>query len=399
VAQRVTAGAARTAELLAQETPATAIPVPVEPHARLLAANAAAAEFYRAQYPRSWAPEYLAIRLGWAGQLPLDRLGYAPGGWAALVSHLLHEGFSEDELLISGLATRASTGRLIDRFRDRLMFPILTAGPHDQPRVVAFVGRRNPALDTAENPPPKYLNTPETPVFSKAGVLFGLAENAERLTRGALAVLVEGPLDTLAVDLASGGELAGVAPLGTAFTSPQATALSVALSPGTDRVVVATDGDVAGHKAAAHAFDLLTSLGIDPRGAGLPEGSDPAALAETSGPWTLVERLTAAEPLARQVAVRAVEGRDLRWAETRVAAARAVASIVMRAPASTWQREIDAVSTCTGLQLAALMPLMVDRLLMTNGPTGHVPKLVGQQGQHDQKPALGFTGCKRSRCR
>jgi DNA primase catalytic core len=388
VAQRVAAGATRTAGLLARDTPSTVAPTPVTPHARLLAANAAAAEFCAARYPGSWAPGYLAIRLGWAEQLPLERVGYAPAGWTSLVDHLLRAGFTADELLTAGVATRASTGRLIDRFRDRLMFPIRAAGTSGEPQVVGFVGRRNPALDTAENPPPKYLNTPETPVFTKGIQLYGLTDNRQLLARGGLAVLVEGPLDALAVELAGRQTMAGLAPLGTAFTPAQAVALAETLRPNLDRVVVATDADSAGRKAATHAYDLLTAVGMDPRGALLPEGMDPAELAERHGPAALIDRLTSAEPLARQVAAQAVRGRDLQWAETQVTAARTVADIVMRGPASTWQRELAAVAAHTGLSLSTLQLEVVQRLESSFAPDADGRRRVPGRN-YGQNPVTG----------
>jgi DNA primase catalytic core len=362
LAPRIAAGAARTAELLAREAPAGAAPLPLTPEARLLAANAAAAEFYATHYAGSWAPSYLAMRLGWAERMPLDRLGYAPAGWTALTDHLRGAGFADDELLTAGLVTRASTGRLIDRFRDRLMFPIRATGPDGKPQVVGFVGRRNPMLDASTQPPPKYLNTPDTPVFTKGCQLYGLTENIRLLAVRGLAVLVEGPLDALAVDLAGRGTMAGLAPLGTAFTPAQAAALAAAQGPDLDRVVVATDPDAAGRKAAAHAYELLTARGVDPRGAALPDGMDPARLAEREGPAALIDRLALAEPLARQLAAQVVAGRDLRWAETQVAAARAVADVVMQGPASTWQRELTATAARTGLDLSTLQIQIVEKL-------------------------------------
>jgi DNA primase catalytic core len=370
LAGRVAAGEQRTAELLDRGRPAAVRPPAVGPRARLLAANAAAAAFFVERYPTSWAPGYLDSRLGWAQDGPPSGLGHAPSGWTQLADRLRAAGFTDEELLAAGLAARTAAGRLVDRFRDRLMFPIHAAGPDGAPQVIGFIGRRNPALDAADNPPPKYLNTPETPVFSKGRCLYRLAESAQLLAGGGLAVLVEGPVDALAVDLAGPGTMAGLAPLGTAFTRAHAAALAASLRPDLDRVVVATDADAAGRTAAAHAYDLLTAVGIDPRGAALPAGMDPALLAELHGPAALVGRVTTAEPLARQVASYSIAGRDLRWAETRVTAARAVADIVMRAPAETWQRELTAVATRTGLDLSTLQVRVVEQLVASPGRDG-----------------------------
>lgn len=371
LADRAATGARRTATLL--KAPHTAAASVQASHDRLAAANVAAAAFFTAQYPSSWAPGYLASRLPWDADLPSHRVGYAPPGWTQLTDHLRAAGFTHDDLLTAGLSTRIRDGRVIDRFRDRLMFPI-TAGPDGQPRVIGFIGRRNPDHDTsADRPTPKYLNTGETPLFVKGQHLYGLASNAHLLARGGLAVLVEGPLDALAVDLASRGTMAGLAPLGTAFTKHQATALLAALGRDIDRIVVATDADPAGRQAAVNAYNILTGLGADPHGAVLPTGMDPAQLAELHGPAALVERLASAEPLARQVAVHSIGERELRWAESQVIAARTVADVVMRAPTSSWQRELTAVAAQTGIELQTLQLVVVERLA----------------AQHDDRDALG----------
>ena len=217
LAARVSAGADRASALRS----AVASPAQSVPRERLLAANAAAAAFFADRFATSWAPEYLAARLGVEPKaVPTDRVGYAPAGWTELTDHLRGGGFSDGELLEAGLAVRARTGRLVDRFRDRLMFPVRSADG----QVVGFTGRRNPALDeqaptAATRLNSTYLNTATTRLYVKGEHLYGLAENREVLNRGGLAVLVEGPLDALAVDVASGGTMAGIAPLGTAFTS------------------------------------------------------------------------------------------------------------------------------------------------------------------------------------
>ncbi len=109
----------------------------------------------------------------------------------------------------AGLATRASTGRVVDRFRDRLMFPIQGRDDTGRPEVLGFVGRRHPAQDgTVDSRNPKYLNTAQTTLYTKGEHLYGLVENTGTLQRGGLAVVVEGPIDALAVDVASGGMLA-----------------------------------------------------------------------------------------------------------------------------------------------------------------------------------------------
>jgi DNA primase len=136
--------------------------------------------------------------------------------------------------------------------------------------------------------------------------------------------------------------MASVATLGTALTDRQADQLHQALGAGTARIVVATDADPAGAQAASHAYELLATHNLDPRGAVLPNGMDPTQLVELHGPTALVDRLATAEPMGCQLVEQALVGRDLTWPEARVAAACVAASIVVKAPPDGWQREIAA---------------------------------------------------------
>jgi DNA primase len=175
-------------------------------------------------------------------------------------------------------------------------------------------------------------------------------------------VLVEGPLDALAVEHATAGAMAGVAPLGTTLTTTQAGQLGAVLGAGSNRVVVALDADPAGQQAAARAYTGLTAHGLDPRAAVLPTGLDPAATAETHGPAALVDRLALAQPMGRQLVDQALAGRELRWAEDRVTAARSAAGIIIQAPTASWEREIAAVADSTGLDESLLRMAVVDAL-------------------------------------
>ncbi len=271
---------------------------PVTPE-RIAALNEQAATFYQATYCGSWAQTYLAERLGGtdlAGD-PRTRPGYAPAGWATLTAHLRHHGATDDELLAAGLAKQACTGRLIDTFRDRLVFPI----QHHE-HVVGFVGRRNPDTDHHEKTGaesgnkagPKYLNTSQTVLFAKADQLYGMDPHADRLAQGAVPVLVEGPIDAIAVSLACPDHV-GVAPLGTALSDTQADILT---REHPAKLVVATDPDGAGHLAADRDYWILAARGADPQQAVLPRGLDPADVLRTAGPAGLRRHLEQAGPLA-----------------------------------------------------------------------------------------------------
>ena len=224
------------------------------PKQRLLELNQQAAEFFTTHYPDSWAPDYLRTRLGTDLGAAVDSYGtrftpgYAPAGWTTLTQHLRRAGATDDEILAAGLGRTASTGRIIDTFRDRLVFPI-----HHDDDLVGFIGRRNPRHDAEPNPTagPKYLNTPQTDLFDKGAQLFGLSEARAALAHGAIPTLVEGPLDVIAIALATNGSHIGVAPLGTSFTDAQANQLADHTGAGQPDALVAMDNDAAGRRAAA----------------------------------------------------------------------------------------------------------------------------------------------------
>ncbi|MGB6022700.1 MAG: toprim domain-containing protein, partial [Ornithinimicrobium sp.] len=213
---------------------------------RLLAINTTTAHFYQSHLDtdRSWVRGYLHERFGTdvAGDVRFGA-GHAPAGWTRLVGHLRDHGFTDEETLQAGVATVARTGRLIDRFRDRAVFPIARDG-----EILGFIGRRHPDLDDGPQAGPKYLNTADTLLFSKGAQLYIPTTKPDPL---AVPVLVEGPMDAVAVTLATGGSYVGVAPLGTSFTNDQAEQLLNAFP--LARPVVATDADVAGHVAAEKA--------------------------------------------------------------------------------------------------------------------------------------------------
>ncbi|MBA2696043.1 MAG: toprim domain-containing protein [Actinobacteria bacterium] len=258
---------------------------------RLLAVNTATVEFYEAHLATgsSWVRGYLHDRFG--VDLTCDprfRAGHAPAGWTHLVDHLRRHGFTDDEALQAGVATVARTGRLIDRFRDRAVFPIARDG-----QILGFIGRRHPDLAEGPTAGPKYLNTAETLLFSKGAQLYGPLTPPDPL---AVPVLVEGPMDAIAVTLATGGSYVGVAPLGTSFTEDQAAHL-VQTFPMT-RPVVATDADLAGQVAADKAYWTLQQHQVDPLAVQLPFGTDPAQILTDQGPLALAQALMTAHPLA-----------------------------------------------------------------------------------------------------
>ena len=256
----------------------------------LLAVNAAAASFFTktlAAPSGARARAYLAER--GVGDEMANRfaLGYAPGSGDALARHLRAEGHAVEHALTLGLVSRRDAGGVYDRFRDRLMFPIADATG----RVVGFGGRVLPGHPSAGDPPPKYLNSPESPLFHKGHLLYGLPQARDAIRRRARAIVVEGYLDVIA--LAESGIEEVVAPLGTALTADQLRVLRRLC----ESVVACFDGDDAGRRAASRSFATFVEAGLWGRGVFLPAGEDPDTFVRRHGREALETLLVAAEPL------------------------------------------------------------------------------------------------------
>jgi DNA primase len=292
----------------------------------LTAVNAAAADFFQAQLAGpvgARATAYLGERGVDDEQRRRFRLGYAPGSGDALVRHLAARRIAAEDGLRAGLVLRRERpeGRsvLVDRFRDRLMFPITdTAG-----KVIAFGGRVLPGRPVTGDPPPKYLNSAESPLFRKGHTLYGLFQARDAIRRRGRAVVVEGYLDVIACAQAGIEEV--VAPLGTALTADQLRVLRRF----SESVIACLDGDEAGRRAAARSFPVFLEAGLWGRGAFLPAGEDPDTFVRSQGAAALEACLAAAEPLVEPyLAELAGPQRDA--VGRRAAAARDVTRILKR---------------------------------------------------------------------
>ena len=199
------------------------------------------------------------------------QLGYAPAGWETLREWALSKGFTRDELLQGGLLTAKEGDQQggYDRFRDRLMFPIR----NDYGEPVAFSGR---ILNDSQKEA-KYVNSPETPIFSKGRVLFGLDKSKRSLIDEESAIVLEGQIDLISAF--EHGVTNVVAPQGTAFTSDQARLLRRFV----ERVTLCFDSDTAGQNAVERSLPALLSAGIEVLVAGLPSGQDPDSLIREKG--------------------------------------------------------------------------------------------------------------------
>ena len=227
-----------------------------------------ATQFFRNQLLGSdQARTYLSSRGINEESQKLWRLGYAPAEWRALYNHLSQFGYSKDMLMKAGLIKSVEGGikEPYDVFRDRLVFPLSDASG----QVIAFSGR---ALATETQP--KYLNSPDTILFTKSEVLYGLDLAKEKIRRKNYAVLVEGQMDLVLSHQA--GVDNTVASSGTAFTNAHLERLKRLSA----RIILAFDGDSAGDKAAEKATELALFMGLEVKVAKLPEGKDPADVAK-----------------------------------------------------------------------------------------------------------------------
>ena len=199
------------------------------------------------------------------------QIGFAPESWDAFLSWALERGYQQRLLLESGLITRRDEGdnKAYDRFRNRIMFPI----HNDVGEVIAFSGR---ILDK-EAETAKYVNSPETPLFRKGRVLFGLHKTKRGLIEADCAIVCEGQLDL--ITLFEAGIANVVAPQGTAFTEQQARILKRFVS----EVVLCFDADAAGQKAAERSLDALLQNNLVVRVAEMPQGEDPDSMVRKRG--------------------------------------------------------------------------------------------------------------------
>lgn len=253
--------------------------------------------------------DYLQGRAVNEEQIKEFQLGYAPEARTALKDHLINKGYKEETLIEAGLLIKPDDGgETFDRFRHRVMFPIL--GGRDE--VIAFGGR---ALDA--NARAKYLNSPETPLFHKGGVLYnyGRARKASA-DDGEPLIVCEGYMDVIA--LWGAGIKRAVAPLGTALTENQLALLWRA----SDEPVLCFDGDRAGVSAAFRSIDRALPMlkpGKSLSFAFLPTGQDPDDLIRAGGASAFNAVLAAAEPLARVLWRRETDGKELDTPERRAA--------------------------------------------------------------------------------
>ncbi|WP_182049162.1 DNA primase [Changpingibacter yushuensis] len=303
--------------------------------ARLIDAHRVAMEFYIKQLhtPDAQAARTMLAERGFDdAAIAHYQIGYSPDSWDSLLRELRNHGFSEREISVSGLATQGNRG-MYDRFRGRVMWPIfsITGDP------IGFGARRLKDDDNG----PKYLNTPETPIYKKSQVLYGLNLAKKAISQERRVVVVEGYTDVMAAQLA--GIECAVATCGTAFGTDHVKIVRRLIGDGADpaagvmlsngksyggEVVFTFDGDAAGQKAALRAFQEDQSFAAQTFVAVAENGMDPCEVRMTYGDEGVRQVVAARRPLFEFAIQSALAGLPLNTAEGRTAGLRAAAPMV-----------------------------------------------------------------------
>ncbi len=299
---------------------------PAGNRSRLVEANKAAAAFFveRLASPEAEIGRRFLTERGFDAEAAAHfGVGYAPRGWDVLLGHLRGLTFSDDQLVEAGLVARGGQRGIYDRFRGRLVWPIRdTSGD-----VVGFGARK--LYDDDDGP--KYLNTPETPLYKKSQVLYGIDLARKDIAKAKQAVIVEGYTDVMAAHLS--GVTTAVATCGTSFGTDHISVLRRLLMDDgvfTGEVVFTFDGDAAGQKAAQRAFGEDQRFTAQTFVAVEPSGMDPCDLRIAQGPEAVQALIDRKVPLF-EFAIRAeLKGFDLDRPEGRVQGLRAAAPVVAR---------------------------------------------------------------------
>ncbi|MER7676165.1 MULTISPECIES: DNA primase [unclassified Streptomyces] len=349
---------------------------------RLVEAHKIAAQFYIEQLDTS--PEadagrkFLAERGFDQAAATHFGVGYSPQGWDHLTRYLRGKGFSDKELLLSGLSQEGRRGP-IDRFRGRLMWPIRDIGGE----VVGFGARK---LYEADNGP-KYLNTPDTAIYRKSQVLYGIDLAKKEIAKTSRAVVVEGYTDVMACHLA--GITTAIATCGTAFGGDHIKILRrLLMDNGSARVIFTFDGDSAGQKAALRAFEDDQKFAAETYIAVAPDGMDPCELRLAKGDEAVADLVEPRTPLF-EFALRHIVARyDLETPAGRAAALDEAAPVVARIKNSGAQHEV-------AVQLAGMLGILDTQFVVKRvaqlarwardrggrGPAGQAP--AGQRPQQE----------------
>ena len=260
-----------------------------------------------------WALDYLTGRGLAVSTVKHFGLGAAPDSWDSLINHLKLKGFSFSDMIAANVISKGKQGGYYDRFRKRVMFPIINI----RGKVIGFSGRAMPGEDKAGG---KYVNTSDTPVYKKSENLFGMnyAKNYcdERI------ILVEGNMDVISLHQA--GFKNTVAALGTSFTSEQAKLISRY----TKEIVLTLDADAAGQKAVKRAGEILSETGLNVRVITIPDGKDPDEFIKKNGSAKFSALIEGARSEIEYKLLNAAAGIDLEGSDGKLKYLSAAASII-----------------------------------------------------------------------
>ncbi|MFI6204950.1 DNA primase [Streptomyces sp. NPDC051041] len=341
---------------------------------RLVEAHKLAAEWYAEQLATS--PEAEAGRV-FLAERGFDQaaavhfgVGYSPQSWDHLTRYLRGKGFSDKELLLAGLSQEGRRGP-IDRFRGRLMWPVRDIGGD----VVGFGARK---LHEADNGP-KYLNTPETAIYKKSQVLYGIDLAKKEIAKTSRAVVVEGYTDVMACHLA--GVTTAIATCGTAFGGEHIKILRrLLMDNGSARVIFTFDGDAAGQKAALRAFEDDQKFAAETYIAIAPDGMDPCDLRLAKGDEAVADLVEPRTPLF-EFALRQIVGRyDLDTPAGRAAALDEAAPVVARIKNSGAQHEV-------AVQLAGMLGILDTQFVVRR--VAQLARWARERGGRGPAPANG----------
>ncbi|MGW2176687.1 DNA primase [Streptomyces sp. NPDC001732] len=339
---------------------------------RLVEAHKVAARFYVEQLESPEAEigrKFLAERGFDQAAAAHFGIGYSPAGWDHLTRYLRGQGFSDKELIASGLSQDGRRGP-IDRFRGRLMWPISdTSGD-----VVGFGARKLREDDNG----PKYLNTPETAIYKKSQVLYGIDLAKKDIAKASRAVVVEGYTDVMACHLA--GVTTAIATCGTAFGGDHIKILRrLLMDNGSARVIFTFDGDAAGQKAALRAFEDDQKFAAETYIAIAPDNMDPCDLRLVKGDDAVRDLVEPRTPLFEFALRQIVSRYDLETPAGRAAALDEAAPVVARIKNSSSQHEV-------AVQLAGMLGILDTQFVVRR--VGQLARWARERG--DQRgPARG----------
>jgi DNA primase len=335
---------------------------------RLVEAHKAAADFYVEQLAVS--PEadagrkFLAERGFDQSAAEHFSVGYSPQGWDHLTRFLRGKGFTDKEILLSGLSQEGRRGP-IDRFRGRLMWPIRDIGGE----VVGFGARKLYESDNG----PKYLNTPDTAIYRKSQVLYGIDLAKKDIAKSSRAVVVEGYTDVMACHLA--GVTTAIATCGTAFGTDHIKILRrLLMDNGSARVIFTFDGDAAGQKAALRAFEDDQKFAAETYIAIAPDNMDPCDLRLAKGDEAITDLVEPRMPLFTFALRQIVDRYDLDTPGGRAAALDEAVPVVAKIKEVTQRREV-------AVQLAGLVGIRDEEYVVDK--VGHRNRRSGAR----QRPA------------